>query len=252
MARILWRSYDSASLSVKEANELEHHLGRALLRLGLGRVYGRFYSEEEWAGAVGADPVTGKPFLADHFCEFSISHTEGCVACALAPCAVGADVERIGYFPEILVKKALSEGERRFLAERGETEELRNEWFYRFWTLKEAYGKRTGRGVDGDLTAVEFYFPEGNQGDGAFLQASDGGQGARGVFCSSREASGRTLAGFPAGGMSRCTVLCSDRAVSMRQYRLTDAHILSVCTEQGNFIGQKDEICAVHEGELRL
>ena len=35
-------------------------------------------------------------------------------------------------------------------------------------------------------------------------------------------------------------------------HRLTDDHILSVCSEQGSIVKQKDEICAVNEGNILL
>ncbi|MBO4345605.1 MAG: 4'-phosphopantetheinyl transferase superfamily protein, partial [Victivallales bacterium] len=71
---------------------------------------------------------------------------------------------------------------------------------YRLWTLKEAYGKRTGQGVAGDLKAETFHF---------------------------------------SGNDDPYEIVCTDEDVSVRQYRITDEHILSVCTEQGSIIKQK-------------
>ena len=213
MSYILWQRYDSSSLSVKATTELEHRMGRELLRMGLRRFFGRTYPDEEWEQAVRIEPVTGKPYLEDHFAEFNITHTGGLAACAFDRVPVGLDSEKIGYFPEILIKKALTDSEKQLLWEKGTTDGEREEWFYRLWTLKEAYGKRTGQGVAGDLKAVSFRFSGEND---------------------------------PYG------IACTDEGVSMRQYRITDEHILSVCTEQGSIIKQKDEICAVHEGNILL
>lgn len=38
--------------------------------------------------------------------------------------------------------------------------ETEQEWFFRFWTLKEAFVKQNGIGVDTDLTAFSFSFDQ--------------------------------------------------------------------------------------------
>jgi 4'-phosphopantetheinyl transferase len=93
--------------------------------------------------------------------SFSLSHTRGCVACAITSNApLGVDVQRIdksqcvqeiadGYFSE---KEAL------WL--RQCSDDLRNIRFAELWTLKEAFLKALGVGLSGSLTSVSFRFDE--------------------------------------------------------------------------------------------
>jgi 4'-phosphopantetheinyl transferase len=94
----------------------------------------------------------GRPFVAAPDIArpvyFSLSHTEGCVACVISPCeAVGVDVERIeerGTLWKI--------AQQMFAAE--EIATLRDlapgdflDRFFDYWTLKEAYLKAKGLGL---------------------------------------------------------------------------------------------------------
>lgn len=231
MALILWQAFSSASLSVSEAASLEHRTGRALLREGLKSCFGLDFSPEELETALVTDPVTGKPSLPRGGPAFNISHTDGMAVCAFDICPVGVDAERTGYFPEILVKKALTEEERRQLEAHGTTEELRNEWFYRFWTLKEAYGKRSGEGVDRDLKAVSFEIGDRD------LKAVSFGNGDCGLRAESigywdHEGNGSPGASDERAAFAR-PVSCTDPAVHLRQYTLPGDCIVSVCTDAG-------------------
>ena len=76
----------------------------------------------------------GKPYIKDADCHISISHSGNLVLCALSPCPIGVDVERIGVPPQKI-------------AERLEQKFESNEHFYQFWTAAESYGKLTGEGV---------------------------------------------------------------------------------------------------------
>jgi 4'-phosphopantetheinyl transferase len=94
----------------------------------------------------------GRPFVAAPGMakpvHFSLSHTEGCVACVISPCeAVGVDVERIErrgalwktaqhtFAPdEVAALRDLAPGD--FL-----------DRFFDYWTLKEAYLKAKGLGL---------------------------------------------------------------------------------------------------------
>lgn len=88
--------------------------------------------------------------------EFSVSHADGLVACAVrVGGAVGLDVERLGH------KAPLDVAERYFARnEIADLERLggdgRNRRFYEYWTLKEAYIKARGMGMALSLNAFGF------------------------------------------------------------------------------------------------
>ena len=133
----------------------QHLTGRRLLSYGLAGQYG--LSAE--AGLSYTD--RGKPYLTDYpEIHFSISHCSGLVLCAFHSAPIGADAEKIGFFPEILPSRVFTEDELRLFSDRGTTPGSRAEWFYRLWTLKEAYVKMTGTGADTDLKAFSFTFSE--------------------------------------------------------------------------------------------
>jgi len=156
MPVIYYTYYTREGLSIPEASERENALGRALLVRGLNELYGLRLSEDDVSSEISLSG-TGKPYLTFHpDIHFNISNTDGLVACAFASAPVGADAEYPGYFAPVLIKKALSLSEQEFLDRAGTTPELHTEWFWRFWTLKEAYVKRSGIGVDTDLTAFSF------------------------------------------------------------------------------------------------
>ncbi len=127
-------------------------LGRAMLRQMLG-------------AAVGADPRSlaisfgerGKPSLAsvETAPEFNLSHSGDIVVLALAPAAVGVDVERLRGVQraERLARRFFSPAEEAAVRSAGGTE--RDLTFLRIWTQKEAWLKATGIGVGMPLREVE-------------------------------------------------------------------------------------------------
>jgi 4'-phosphopantetheinyl transferase len=105
--------------------------------------------------------VNGKPYL-DHggrcaVPQFSISHTRGCVAVAVARCAVGVDIERRRAIPDVMAvaRAAFAPEGHAVLAARSGLA-TRTALFYRYWTLGEAFIKATGEGVAQDLKSFAF------------------------------------------------------------------------------------------------
>ena len=91
--------------------------------------------------------------------SFSLSHTAGCVACAISSdTAVGVDVERTDRRVVVtqLADRYFSEREAAEL--RALSESMRLVRFTELWTLKEAYLKSVGVGLSGSLSAVSFRF----------------------------------------------------------------------------------------------
>lgn len=138
----------------------EFLVGRALLRSILGAYLGT--TPQEIRLRLGP---YGKPELAEAkgAIDFSLAHSHGLVACALARnCELGVDVERVR-----TVEETLELAERFF--ERWEYLELsqlparvRSFRFLQYWTLKEACLKALGTGLKVPLDRFCFEFgPDG-------------------------------------------------------------------------------------------
>lgn len=196
MPVIYYAYYSPISEKIPDITAQEHRLGRRLLARGLNDLYQLPVSFGQIDRSLKAD-ANGKPFLParpDIF--FNISHCSGLAVCAFDSLPIGADAELPGYFADILVSRVLSESEKSFLQNTGVNLPLRQEWFYRLWTLKEAYVKKSGKGVDTDLTKFSFSFDESGE---------------------------------------KLHVRCSDPLVSCFQEKLPSGHILSVCyTDSGS------------------
>lgn len=90
----------------------------------------------------------GKPVLVDgngSICQpqISWSHSRRAVAVAVSREPVGVDLEWIGRYRESIVRKNFSAAER----ERLEHSDSPEQEFYRLWTRKEAFVKRSGEGM---------------------------------------------------------------------------------------------------------
>lgn len=192
MPFIYYSHYSSACKSISGINALEHSLGRELLRDGLRKLFDLSFSPEELEAQLGRK-ANGKPVLS-HYPDihFNITHCDGLAACAFDHRSVGLDAELPGYFAPILVRKALAWEEQDFFRQMAVSEEAQRELFFRFWTLKEAFVKKSGIGADTDLTAFSFQF--------------------------------LTMEPNP-------KLLCSAPEVSCWQTALPDGHILSLCYE---------------------
>ena len=192
MPIIYYSFYSPVSSSIPDVAAQEHSLGRQLLLEGLQKFYRITLSQKELKSRIQTGAM-GKPFLPEYpGIHFNISHCDGLAVCAFHSRPIGVDAELPGYFAPILPKKALSPDEQRFLKSRAADPALEQEWFYRFWTLKEAYVKKTGTGADVDLTAFSFLY---------------------------------------SGSEPPYRILCSDPAVSCWQMRLKRGHINSLCYE---------------------
>lgn len=119
--------------------------------------------------AISAIPdEMGRPFfyLGDKKLPlfFSLSHTKGFIFCASGRSKeIGCDVEQIRErkYLRQLTEMVFSDSERSLYDSVPETETLH--FFYRCWTLKEAYVKAVGQGLRIPLTSLNFsqeYYPK--------------------------------------------------------------------------------------------
>ena len=106
------------------------------------------------SGADGtlAYDASGRPYFSNRMCDFSITHTQNHVFCAIIdgeePTRIGIDAEDLERAELLdisnMVARWLSNGERELYAASPTPET-----FLRIWTRKEAYVKYTGEGLRG-------------------------------------------------------------------------------------------------------
>lgn len=97
----------------------------------------------------------GKPSFVDYpKIHFSISHSSHFVACAMADCEIGIDIQHLVKANEPLMRRVLSDDEMEMVMDRqGEERQM---LFARLWALKEAYLKAVGTGITDDFPSFSF------------------------------------------------------------------------------------------------
>jgi 4'-phosphopantetheinyl transferase len=148
---------------VADLDRREYAAAHALLRTTLSRLGGR--PPDAWAFQTGTG---GKPSLVPPDqtvppLSFSLSHTRGLVACAIAPdIEIGIDVENIDRPIETsaIAGRYFAPAETAQLAR--VSPEERTARFFELWTLKEAYLKATGAGLSHPLDRAVFELDEGD------------------------------------------------------------------------------------------
>ena len=109
--------------------------------------------------------ASGKPYFDGSSYELSITHTGGAALCAIADAPVGLDAEAPRPVRPRLMERCLAPEELAVCRAAPDAAAV----FLRFWTLKEAYGKYTGRGVIGFPNQWRFTL----DGPAAYLAGSD-------------------------------------------------------------------------------
>jgi 4'-phosphopantetheinyl transferase len=125
---------------------------RTALRYVLGQT-----TRQSPAELVFAYGPYGKPWLPQApQVQFNLSHSEGLGLLAIAPCAIGVDVERLDrkLDPLLLAQRFFPAAEASYLAQLDAA--ARQSAFLRSWVMKEALLKATGQGLAGQLTELDF------------------------------------------------------------------------------------------------
>ncbi len=89
---------------------------------------------------------------------FNLSHSGEWTVIAISDSEVGVDVQQVKPVDMRLAKRFFAEDEQRQIEEAGEGV---TELFYRFWTVKEAYLKALGTGLDRPLNSFTVRFTAG-------------------------------------------------------------------------------------------
>jgi 4'-phosphopantetheinyl transferase len=135
-----------------ERHRRQYVFAHAMLRLALSRAAPNV-APSDWSFATGRH---GRPFVAAPATtlHFSLSHSDGCVACVVSGHeAVGVDVETVSRRPAPLSTALRFFAPEEVEALRGLPEPDAIERFFDFWTLKEAYLKARGFGLNLPLDA---------------------------------------------------------------------------------------------------
>jgi 4'-phosphopantetheinyl transferase len=141
-----------------DAARRRYVVSHGAVRLVLGRLTGTAPDRLRLARRCGHCCATdhGKPCLPGSELDFSISHSGGLAAVAVARGRrVGVDVERVRRGTDVLAvaRGALSPAELLEI-ETPATDAERRAAFFRCWTRKEAWLKATGVGLAGELDGV--------------------------------------------------------------------------------------------------
>lgn len=134
---------------LRDEDKIRSLAAEFLLRHMLSTIYGT-----DTAGIKFDADKYGKPYLIGSELKFNISHSGDYVACAVGDSNIGIDVEKIGKaeLPEIYSVFAPSEIE----MINALPQDLQADMFYRIWTLKESYVKKTGDGLHRSFDSFSF------------------------------------------------------------------------------------------------
>src|SRR3954462_12403632 len=137
-----------------ERHRRQYIFAHAMVRLALSRA-APDVAPTDWSFAAGR---YGRPFVAapatSTALHFSLSHADGCVACVVSSHeAVGVDVETVSRHAAPLSTAARFFAPEEVETLRGLPEPAAIERFFDYWTLKEAYLKARGFGLNLPLDA---------------------------------------------------------------------------------------------------
>lgn len=97
----------------------------------------------------------GKPnyFINNKILECSISHSHNWVACAVAECCIGIDIEYVCDIDFVIAERFFSPDENDYLELFAENHLKKRDAFFDVWTRKESYLKAIGDGFFRNLTS---------------------------------------------------------------------------------------------------
>jgi len=102
-------------------------------------------------GAEYVKDERGKPYIAGSNLHVSLSHCKAGTACIIAEEPVGIDVEEISRMNLNIARRICTENELGLL----ENAEDKQDLLCKFWVLKEAYSKLTGKGLAENFSTID-------------------------------------------------------------------------------------------------
>ena len=198
-AKIACRLQVVLSKDEQEEGQRFHHardrhqfiITRALIRLVLSHHFAVPANEWRFGRDRNRRPFITSPTDAPAV-QFSLSHTDGLIACLITLSAQAAvDVERIEYSEDLplVARQVFSPTELRALNKLSGRD--RTAKFFDFWTLKEAYAKARGMGLGIRLSDIQFEL--GTKEIRAHFNSSIGDDASAWVFWSRQLSSGHTI-----------------------------------------------------------
>lgn len=98
----------------------------------------------------------GKPFFPDYpNIHFNYSHSKNYVACGISDQEIGVDIEDVRKVKDSLIRTICHENEYQWIIQ-AESEEDRYNRIILLWTIKEAYLKQRGTGINCRLNTFDF------------------------------------------------------------------------------------------------
>lgn len=142
-------SYSESFPTKKEEAAYQHLLGRKLLFWAM---------EQEYGGDSSRLSIEkgehGKPHFANHPAQFSISHCQGSVCCALSRHEIGADIEILREYDTRIARRVCTGDELDLL----ENSPCPDKAFTVLWTLKESRMKLSGEGSHFGFQKAAFFW----------------------------------------------------------------------------------------------
>lgn len=137
-----------------DSRKIQHETGILLLRKIISDKFGYEILENDIA-----IHERGKPYLPSFGnIHFSISHCRGLCCCIAGSDECGIDCEKIRDFRPNVIKRVFTASEQKWFDMVEAQDKPR--FFFVLWTLKEAYGKYTGRGI-ADMRNISFSVQNG-------------------------------------------------------------------------------------------
>lgn len=128
----------------------QHQAAYRLLDVLLDECYGLDLSKLEIT-----ENSHGKPCFKEGVAEFNITHTKGLVSCIICGNGMcGVDAELIKDVRENTYKRFMTDEEAKVYEKLDGS--LKNEYFFKIWTLKEARVKAYGTGIDSEFKNAGF------------------------------------------------------------------------------------------------
>ncbi|MGY3235688.1 4'-phosphopantetheinyl transferase [Bradyrhizobium sp. USDA 4472] len=168
-----------------ERHQRQYIFAHAMLRLALSRAAPEV-APSDWSFSTGR---YGRPFVAAPAAatalHFSLSHTDGCVACVVSKHeTVGVDVETVARRGAPLSTALRFFATQEVEALRGLPEPAATERFFDYWTLKESYLKARGFGLNLPLDSFAMQISQESIGISFKPDIADDPTGWRFSLCS--------------------------------------------------------------------